>query len=125
MCQIRFSSSRNNELINITGKIEAAVAGSGIKDGTNRDSPDCAFRSSRNCVLNSLSSLVPKTAGYAHEHGTHGHGAAHVLSAILGPSRSIPLSNGKLQLGAWQSICFCELDGPRSDRKIYVQVVGK
>ena len=76
-------------------------------------------------VLPTLSNLVPKTAKYVHSHSSDGgHGAAHVLSAVLSPSKAVPVVGGKLHLGTWQSIVFVELDGPRSDRKVYIQVVG-
>ncbi|MBI3036834.1 YjbQ family protein [Candidatus Woesearchaeota archaeon] len=85
MKEIRLSTTRKDEIIDITAKVEAIVADFGVKGGiclvyaphataailileadgavekdANRDAPDCAFRSSRNCVLNSLFNLVPK-----------------------------------------------------------------
>ena len=76
-------------------------------------------------VLNSLSHLVPNNISYSHSHGSEGHGASHVKSSLFGPSEVIPIAKGRLCLGTWQRITFCELDGPRSDRKAYVQVVGR
>ena len=135
MHEIRLSSTRNTEIINITDKVAAAVANSGVKDGI------CLVFAPHTTaailvmeadglvekdVLNSLSNLVPKTAKYVHSHSSDsGHGAAHVLSAVLSPSKAVPVVGGKLHLGTWQSIVFCELDGPRSDRRVIVQVVGK
>ena len=48
---------------------------------------------------------------------------SHLLSSFIKPSLVVPIENGKLVLGTWQSILFVELDGPRSSRKIIVQVI--
>ena len=53
-----------------------------------------------------------------------GNAASHIKSTILGPSETIPIKNGKLQLGTWQSPMFVELDGPRRNRKIIVSIVS-
>ena len=52
-----------------------------------------------------------------------GNSAAHLKSSVIGASESIPIENGRLVLGIWQGIYFCEFDGPRT-RKFYVQVCG-
>lgn len=134
MKEIRLSTTRKSEIIDITAKVEEVVANSGVKEGICLIfAPHAtaaillmeADGAVEKDVLNSLSDIVPKDAEYAHHHGSDsGHGAAHVKSAILGPSKAVPVIGGKLQLGIWQSIAFCELDGPRSDRKVLVQVVG-
>ena len=135
MREISLSTSKNTEIVDITTKVEEVVANSGVKEGICLIfAPHAtaailvleADGAVEHDVLNSLSSIVPKDAKYAHRHGPDpNHGAAHVKSAILSPSKAVPVVVGKLQLGTWQSICFCELDGPRSDRKVLVQVVGK
>ncbi|MBO3755158.1 MAG: YjbQ family protein, partial [Candidatus Brockarchaeota archaeon] len=51
-----------------------------------------------------------------------GNSPAHVKSSLMGCSLSIPVENGKLVLGTWQGIYFCEFDGPRS-RKLYVNIM--
>lgn len=50
------------------------------------------------------------------------NGAAHIKAAIIGPSETIPIKDGKLQLGTWQNICFCEFDGPKQ-RNITVKII--
>ena len=52
-----------------------------------------------------------------------GNSHAHLKSSLVGASETIPISNGKLALGTWQGIYFCEFDGPRH-RHFYVQIVG-
>ena len=50
------------------------------------------------------------------------NGAAHIKAAITGPSETIIVKDGKLQLGTWQNICFCDFDGPR-ERKIHIKLI--
>jgi len=134
MKEIHVPTTRKSEIIDITDKVEAVVTDSRVKEGICVVYAPHATASVlvmeadgavENDVLASLSSLVPKTAKYEHQYGEPGHGAAHVKSALFGPSQSIPVAKGQLQLGTWQRMVFCELDGPRSDRKVFVQVVGK
>ncbi len=134
MEEIRISTTERNEILDITPKVAEAVISSGIKEGICLVyAPHAtaailimeADGAVENDVLRSLSAIVPNSAKYEHSHGPAGHGASHVKSAVLGPSKAIPVSEGRLQLGTWQSIVFCELEGPRSDRKVLVQVVGR
>lgn len=67
-------------------------------------------------LQNELDRLVPwDNSRFRH---MEGNSAAHVKSSIIGPSLTVPVENGKLMLGTWQSIYFCEFDGPRSRRTI-------
>ncbi|MBI2145546.1 YjbQ family protein [Candidatus Woesearchaeota archaeon] len=134
MKEISLSSTEKQQIIDITGKVEGIVAKLGVKNGIclvfipHTTAAVLLLEADgmvEKDVLRSLSNIVPKTASYAHEHGSPGHGAAHVLGAILGHSRVIPVEDGKLKLGTWQRVAFCEFDGPRTDRKVRVQVVGK
>jgi secondary thiamine-phosphate synthase enzyme len=50
-----------------------------------------------------------------------GNSAAHIKSSIIGPSETIPIENSLLMLGTWQSIFFCEFDGPRQ-RRMFVKI---
>ncbi len=67
-----------------------------------------------------LERVVPWQGGYAHGEGNT---AAHVKASLMGASSTVLVSGGRLQLGTWQSIYFCEFDGPRS-RKVWVQVMA-
>jgi secondary thiamine-phosphate synthase enzyme len=70
-------------------------------------------------LLEALDKMVPE--GIWRHDKIDSNGAAHLKSAILGPSEIIPIHNGRLALGTWQSVLFVELDGPR-DRKVVVTV---
>lgn len=71
-------------------------------------------------IMDALDNIIPE--GKWRHDKVDNNGASHIKSAITGPSETIPIKDGKLQLGTWQSICFCEFDGPR-ERKIIVKVM--
>lgn len=62
-----------------------------------------------------LESLLPRQAAYLHRHGSPGHGRDHVLPALVAPSITVPVLDGLMQLGVWQSIVFVDpnVDNPR------------
>jgi len=126
------STHSRNELVDITGKIEKAVADSGISQGTitifcphttagitineNAD-PDVVHD-----ILLTLEELLPQMrSGYRH---SEGNSDAHVKSSITGCSETVLISAGQIQLGTWQGIYFCEFDGPRR-RNVNVQIIGE
>jgi len=63
-----------------------------------------------------LERMVPWKGGYAH---AEGNSAAHVKASLMGFSVTVPVQAGQLKLGTWQSVYFCEFDGPRR-RKVWV-----
>jgi secondary thiamine-phosphate synthase enzyme len=69
--------------------------------------------------LNFLDKAVPQ-GKWLHDK-VDSNGAAHIKAAIIGPSEFIPICDGKLMLGTWQGIMFCEFDGPR-DRRVIVEI---
>ncbi|MBN1474996.1 MAG: YjbQ family protein [Syntrophaceae bacterium] len=71
-------------------------------------------------ILASLERAVPFNANYRH---AEGNSAAHVKASLVGSSQLILIENGRLLLGTWQSIFFCEFDGPRA-RKMLVSVIA-
>lgn len=70
-------------------------------------------------MLKILNRMVPLAGGYRH---AEGNSAAHVKSSLLGCSETVPFDNGRLQLGTWQGIYFCEFDGPRQ-RNIQLRII--
>ncbi len=71
-------------------------------------------------IADALEKAVPWQAAYSH---SEGNAAAHVKASMMGSSVQIIVEDGRLQLGTWQGVYFCEFDGPRS-RKVWVQAVG-
>ena len=72
-------------------------------------------------ILHKLAALIPADDGYAH---AEGNSDAHLKSSLVGPGLLIPVESGRLALGTWQAVYFCEFDGPRS-RRVIVQVQGE
>jgi secondary thiamine-phosphate synthase enzyme len=66
-------------------------------------------------LLAALSDLLPADGRWRHRHGSPGHGRDHVLPALVAPSIMVPVLDGRLQLGTWQSICLVDtnVDNPR------------
>ena len=73
-------------------------------------------------IINSLNILIPE-GKWIHD-SIDGNGTAHIKSAIIGPSETIPVKDGSLKLGRWQSIMLADFDGPRT-RTIIIQIIGK
>jgi len=70
-------------------------------------------------IITTLDKLIPLNDRYRH---TEGNAAAHIKSSLTGSSQTVFVENGDLILGTWQSIFFCEFDGPRT-RKVYVKLI--
>lgn len=69
-------------------------------------------------IIRTLDKLIPLNDHYRH---LEGNAAAHVKSSLLGASQTVFIENGDLVLGTWQSIFFCEFDGPRT-RKVFIKL---
>ena len=69
-------------------------------------------------ILAELNKIVPFDDNYSH---AEGNSAAHIKSVMAGSSVTVPIENGKLQLGTWQGIYFCEFDGARR-RRVWIQI---
>ena len=128
---ISISTSKRQELIDITEQVEAIVKKSKVKEGIctifamhataaiiineNADPNICLD------LIDSLNELIPR--GKWRHDKLDGNADAHIKSSILGPSETIPIKNNQLQLGTWQSPMLVELDGPRN-RKVIVSIIG-
>jgi secondary thiamine-phosphate synthase enzyme len=72
-------------------------------------------------ILECLREMAPQ-GRWRHDR-VDGNADAHIKSGIVGPSETIPLSNGELLLGTWQNVFFCDFDGPRSRRELIVTLL--
>lgn len=130
--QLVIKTKKREEIIDITHEVEEQVAISKIKEGfclvfvphataalTINENADPAISED---LLESLRGLIPK-GKWKHDR-IDGNADAHIKSAIIGPSLTIPIKENKLKLGTWQGIMLCEFDGPR-ERKIIVEVYEK
>ncbi len=118
------------ELIDITPEVQRLVEESEVKDGvcyiyvphttagvTINEGADPSVRRD---IIHTLKKLIPRDAGYAH---MEGNADAHIKSSIIGVSTLVFIEKGKLFLGTWQAIFFCEFDGPRH-RRVAVKITG-
>lgn len=74
-------------------------------------------------LVEALSRLLPRDDRYRHRHGSPGHGADHLFPVLVSPSVSIPLRNGKLGLGTWQSIVVVDLNQDNPERTVLLTLV--
>ncbi|WP_091933196.1 secondary thiamine-phosphate synthase enzyme YjbQ [Methanolobus profundi] len=122
---------KRTELIDITDMVRKEVADSGILNGicvvsTKHTTTSVIVNENESGlvsdILKMLEKLVPSHAGYAHDR-IDNNADSHLKAVLLGSSEMIPVVNGTLVLGTWQSIFLAELDGPRT-RDVTVTVIS-
>lgn len=69
-------------------------------------------------LLSVLGELLPADDRWLHRHGTRGHGRSHVLPALVPPYATVPVLDGRLALGTWQSICLVDLNVDNHEREV-------
>ena len=130
MEEFTVNTNKQAEIIDITSRVQEAVRSSGIDRGIctvfvphttagitiNENADPDVIRD----ILKEMNKVIPLADGYAH---SEGNSAAHIKATLFNSSCTVIVEGGSLQLGTWQSIFFCEFDGPRS-RKAWVQVIG-
>ena len=125
-------TTTRTELIDITDRVRALVKESGIKDGicviSTRHTTSSIIvneneRGLRTDILDMLKEIVPENKNYAHN-SIDNNADSHLRATLLGMSETIPIEDGHIVLGTWQSIFFVELDGPR-DRSVNVTIIKK
>lgn len=75
-------------------------------------------------LLAVLESLLPRDFPWRHRHGSSGHGRDHVLPALIPPSVVVPVLDGRLALGTWQSICLVDTNGDNPERSVRLSFVS-
>ena len=130
IASININTASSEEFRDITSLIEEKVQASGIKEGlatvfiphttaavTINENAD---RSVVEDIITALDKIIPPRGNYSH---MEGNSHAHIKSSLIGSSRQIIIQNGRLKLGTWQGIYFCEFDGPRN-RHVWVRIEG-
>jgi secondary thiamine-phosphate synthase enzyme len=131
MRQFTLSTTRREDFLDITSEVAQAVRESGLPDDQADGaalvySPhttagitinEGADPDVKRDMLAHLAHLVPNRADFRH---AEGNSDAHIKTSLMGSSQLVPVSDGRLQLGTWQKIYFCEFDGPRR-RTVLVQ----
>jgi secondary thiamine-phosphate synthase enzyme len=122
-------TSAREQLVDITEQVQRVVGGCGVRSGiacvhsphttagiTIQENADPDVRTD---LLEHLRQLVPRDAGFRHREG---NSDAHIKTSLVGPSQAVPVLDGRLFLGTWQAVYFCEFDGPRT-RNVLVMVM--
>jgi secondary thiamine-phosphate synthase enzyme len=125
-------TSRREELVDISGTVQEAVARSGVESGLAVlyvQGATAALMIQENWdesvqtdVVNLLRTLIPRGV-WLHDQ-QDGNGDSHLKAGLVGPSESIPIIDSKLGLSRWQNIFLCEFDGPRSERVVVCTIIG-
>jgi len=127
--QFRVQTKSRTELVDITQGVQRLVTESGIRSGVcymyvphttsaitiNENTDPNVGRD----ILKELNKVIPFDDQYSHNEG---NSAAHIKSTLVGVSKAVMVEEGRLALGTWQAIFYCEFDGPR-DRRVFVKVM--
>lgn len=124
--RLSIKTQAKQEIVDITERVERAVRELGLRDSicvlfvphttaaiTLNENADPSVKED---ILNALGKVAPAGPHYKH---AEGNAHAHIRASLLGHSVTVPLEDGKLALGTWQGILFCEFDGPRQ-REVWV-----
>jgi secondary thiamine-phosphate synthase enzyme len=132
---VQLRSSKENDIIDFTEQTSEALKESKLENGL-----VTVFVSGSTAAITTieyepglrhdfpkmLSRIVPKDVQYHHDDTWHdGNGRSHVRASLIGPSLSIPFSNGQLNLGTWQQIVMLEMDTRQRERLITLQILGE
>ena len=127
---LRIKTQARNEARDVTTEVEKLVRTVGVKSGVcylyvphttaavavnESDDPDVMAD-----VDTVLRKLFPKDGGYKH---WEGNADSHIKATLVGTSETVPIEDGRLALGRWQGIFFCEFDGPRQ-RELKVKIIA-
>ncbi len=123
-------TDRREQMLDVTRHVAEIVGESGVEDGwamlfcphttaavTVNENADPDVPAD---ILDWLGGQCPRSAGWRHREG---NADAHIKAVLVGPSVMLPIVEGRLELGTWQGVFFCEFDGPRT-RSLQVTVVG-
>jgi secondary thiamine-phosphate synthase enzyme len=128
--RFQVASKERCQFINITSEVQKAVRAAGVSQGLctvfvphttagvtiNENADPSVVRD----MLMELEKIVPFDDRYAH---SEGNSAAHIKASLMGSTVQLVVDAGRVSLGTWQGIYFCEFDGPRR-RSVLVQVLG-
>ncbi|MBN2360126.1 MAG: YjbQ family protein [Deltaproteobacteria bacterium] len=131
---LTFRTTNQTDLIDITDDVAAGVRTSGVADGI-----ACCFVPGSTAALTTIEyesgaladlaaaieRLAPRDADYRHNaRWGDGNGFSHLRAALLGPSLSVPVAAGRLELGTWQQILLCDFDNKPRRRTVVVRVIA-
>ena len=127
--ELALKTERRTQLLEVTAGVVQMVRDSGVRSGVCHvyvphttagivinecDDPGVARD-----IEGALDRLLPQSAGYLH---AEGNADSHIKAALAGSSATVFITDGRLELGRWQGIFFCEFDGPR-ERQLHIKIV--
>jgi secondary thiamine-phosphate synthase enzyme len=125
---ISIRTGSRTDMLDITGLVQKELSKAGVTEGicavyvphttagiTINEGADPAVCQD---IMRKLNELIPPDAGYRH---LEGNADSHIKASMMGSSVTVLVEKGRLVLGTWQKVFFCEFDGPRS-RKVYIQI---
>ncbi len=132
---ITFNTKGFSDIIDITDRVGSVVRDSNIENGlvtvfcpgstgavTTIEYESGVLRD----LQKAIERIVPSNIPYEHDRRWgDGNGFSHVRAALMKPSLSIPLQQGRLLIGTWQQIVFIDFDNRKRDRRIFVQIIGE
>ena len=131
MDEISVKTSSHTQFIDLTSKVSEVLQKAGIKDGictvfTPHTTAGITINENADPdvprdIIKEMGKVIPLNDGYDH---IEGNSAAHIKSSFFGCSETVIIRDRTLMLGTWQSVFFCEFDGPRN-RKIWVNIIGE
>jgi len=125
-----FSTKGEIEFVDLTGKVEEAVSKSGIRNGiVHVFAPHATgvliLTENDYCLLEDVKSfleqLIPQQGNYEHPSNAH----SHLRSMLLSPDKTLPVIDGRVEFGTWQSLMFVETDVHPRRRTVIIQVMGE
>jgi len=125
-------TSRRVEIVDITRDLNELIKSNNFKNGiinifTRHSTSAIAINENESGLVNdfqnTLESVIPTGDNYKHDQ-IDNNADSHIRAFFIGSSESIPVQNGSMNLGTWQSVFFVELDGPRN-RTVIVTLIGK
>jgi secondary thiamine-phosphate synthase enzyme len=132
--RLSLSTRGDNDVHDITDEVAKAVRDSGVRNGIatvfvpGSTAGVTAIEYERGMIRDLqefLERTAPTDASYHHNHGGDSNGHAHVRSAFIGPSLTVPLIDGALALGTWQQIVLVDFDDRPRKREVIVQLLGE
>lgn len=130
MKEVKVQTNSRSEMIDITSLVEAAISEKKVQSGICiifTPHTTAAVTINENAdpdvprdIITALERAFPQSGHYRHREG---NSPAHVKSSLIGASEVVLIEAGQLVLGTWQSIFFCEFDGPRS-RKVFLSIIS-
>ncbi len=124
--ELSLTTGRRRAVVDLTGDVREFLAGKGdglllvfVPHATAGVAILETGAGSDEDLLDVLDDVVPRTEGrYRHRHGSPGHGADHVLPALVAPSITVPVLGGRPALGTWQSIVLVDVNADNPDRRV-------